>query len=108
MSIHHISIIASSEASVAFYEGLGFRQVKRIERPYDVVVLMEGHGVGLELFIDPRHEKPVAEPLGLRTFSIQVDDFSHWSEGRTVLKDWFGERYFTITDPDGNVIQIHE
>ena len=45
--IHHLSIIASSEDSVAIYSSLGFSEVLRKERGYDTVVLMEGHGVGL-------------------------------------------------------------
>ena len=51
--IHHVSIIASSEASVEFYTKLGFQEYKRIERDYDTVVLMDGFGIGLEVFIDP-------------------------------------------------------
>ena len=53
--VHHFSIIASSEESVGFYEKLGFRENKRIERTYDTVVLMSGYGIGLEVFIDPSH-----------------------------------------------------
>ena len=37
---------------MVFKEKLGFGIEKRIERPYDVVVLMRGHGIGLELFVD--------------------------------------------------------
>ena len=53
--VHHFSLIASSEASIDFYSSLGFREYKRIERKYDTVVLMNGHGMGLEIYIDPSH-----------------------------------------------------
>ena len=101
--IHHISIIASSEASVDFYGELGFREHKRIERDHDTIVLMDGHGIGLEIFIDPRHKRVKEEPLGFRTLSLKVDSLNG-----DVLTDWNGERYVNILDPDGNVVQLHE
>lgn len=104
--IHHFSIIASSEATVEFYTKLGFQEYKRITRDYDVVVLMDGFGVGLELFIDPRHSQSVQEPLGFRTLSLKVDSLN--GVNGTVMKDWNGERYVNISDPDGNRIQLHE
>ena len=104
--IHHFSIIASSEASVEFYTKLGFKENKRIKRDYDTVVLMDGYGIGLEVFIDPRHCRSVDEPLGLRTLSLKVDTLDGTDE--SVKIDWNGERYVIITDPDGNVIQLHE
>ena len=104
--IHHISIIASSEASVEFYTKLGFHETKRINRSYDTVVLMNGYGIGLEVFIDPRHKRLDVEPLGLRTLSLKKDSLDE-IDG-TVMTDWNGERYFNIVDPDGNVVQLHE
>ena len=104
--IHHFSIIASSEASVEFYTMLGFKENKRIERDYDTVVLMDGYGIGLEIFIDPRHCRSVDEPFGLRTLSLKVDSLD--GIDGTVMTDWNGERYVNITDPDGNTVQIHE
>ena len=73
--LHHFSIIASSEESVEFYSKLGFIEYKRIERKYDVVVLMNGHGMGLEVFIDPSHPPRATKPenIGLRHLSLRVD-----------------------------------
>ena len=101
--IHHFSIIASSEASVEFYTKLGFQECRRIKREYDTVVLMDGFGIGLEVFIDPRHKRMKEEPLGFRTLSLIVDRLDG-----TVMTDWNGERYVNISDPDGNTIQLHE
>ena len=111
--LHHFSIIVSSEASVSFYEKLGFKEVFRKERSYDCVVIMDGIGVQLELFIDPKHPKRAQNPenLGLRAVSFKVDDFDRLSkqfECSSVMTDWFGQRYCTVTDPDGLPIQLHE
>lgn len=104
--IHHISIIASSEESIEFYTKLGFHETKRINRCYDTVVLMNGYGIGLEVFIDPKHKRPDTEPLGLRTLSLKVDSLDEFVGG--VNTDWNRERYVNIVDPDGNVVQLHE
>ena len=104
--IHHISIIASSEASVEFYTKLGFQENKRIKRNYDTVVLMAGYGIGLEIFIDPRHKRFDGEPLGFRTLSLKVDSLDELVG--SVNTDWNGERYVNILDPDGNIVQLHE
>lgn len=73
---------------------LGFQEYKRIKRNYDTVVLMNGFGVGLEVFIDPKHRRSKEEPLGLRTLSMKVDSLVG-IEG-TVMADWNGERYVNI------------
>ena len=109
--IHHFSIIASSEESITFYSTLGFREYRRIERGYDTVVLMEGYGVGLEVFIDPSHSPASSEPLGLRYLSLKIDSIEDaikdYETGEAQI-DWNGERYVNITDPDGNIVQLHE
>lgn len=104
--IHHVSIIASSEASVEFYTSLGFHEKRRIKREYDTVVLMEGYGIGVELFIDPKHCLPKEEPLGFRMLSFKVGSVDEVDGD--VKTDWNGERYVNIADPDGNMIQLHE
>ena len=104
--IHHFSIIASSEASVEFYKKLNFHENRRIKRAYDTVVLMEGLGIGLEIFIDPRHYRQKEVTLGFRTLSLKADDLDE-IDG-IIISDWNGERYINTTDPDGNMIQIHE
>lgn len=111
--IHHFSIIASSEASIAFYTSLGFTEYKRIERGYDTVVLMEGYGIGLEVFVDAKHMRSSSEPLGLRYLSLRVDDIEETVKTLglkvgSVMTDWNGKRYVMITDPDGNDVQLCE
>lgn len=112
IGIHHFSIIASSEESITFYSALGFRENKRIERGYDTVVLMEGNGVGLEVFVDASHSPASSEPLGLRYLSLRVDDIEKTMEelrmSGKVQTDWNGKRYAIITDPDGNEVQLCE
>ena len=114
LGIHHFSIIVSSEESVKFYQKLGFCEERRIERGYDTVVLMSGHGIGLVVFIDAAHparKKP--EPLGLRNLSLRVDDVEKTMEELglndvEINTDWSGKRYCVISDPDGNIVQLCE
>ena len=72
--IDHFALIVSSEDSIAFYERLGFSVVIKKKRSYDKVVLLEGYGIQIELFIDPSH--PVRaldnEPFGLRHSILQL------------------------------------
>ena len=112
--IHHFSIIASSEESIDFYVSLGFKEERRIARPYDTVVLMNGYGVGLEIFIDTKHpgrENP--EPLGLRSLCLRVDRLENElerlnAESMEINTDWNGKRYVVVKDPDGNAVQLCE
>ncbi len=112
--IHHFSLIVSSEESVNFYKDLGFKVCRTINRSQDIVILMEGFGIGLELFLDPRHQRRSnPEPLGLRSISFIVEDLdtvavSLESNTINIKIDWFGKKYFNIADPDGNIIQFHE
>lgn len=58
-------------------------------------------------------DAPTPEPLGLRSISFNVDKLEETalsldSKACVIKKDWFGEKYLNITDPDGNVIQLHE
>lgn len=114
LGIHHFSIIVSSEESVRFYQKLGFAEERRIERSYDTVVLMSGYGVGLEIFIDPKHpRRGELEPLGLRQISLRVDELEEMArelglEDVEINIDWSGNRYCVITDPDGNTVQLCE
>jgi len=112
--IHHFSLIVSGEASVAFYEKLGFHEYRRIDRKYDTVVLMNGHGVGLEIFVDPSHPpRANPEPLGVRHLSVRVDSVEATAkelglEIGPVMTDWTGVRFAFAADPDGLVVQLHE
>lgn len=43
-------------------------------RVNDTIVLMDGYGIQLELFIDSRHPKTLEiEPLGVRHLALKVD-----------------------------------
>ena len=112
--VHHFAVIASSEDSVAFYTRLGFEEFKRIERQHDTVVLLYGHGIQLEIFVDASHPaRAVPEPMGLRHLALRVDDIEKTRqelglETSPVMTDWVGERYCFPADPDGNKIELHE
>ena len=69
---HHFALIASSEASADFYKKLGFSECFRKERGYDTVILLSGHGIEVEMFIDPKHPTRAANPenLGLRHVAL--------------------------------------
>lgn len=104
-----MSMISSPEASVEFYTHLGFKETERIQRGYNTVVLMEGWGMGLEIFIDPRHAAKDGEPLGLRNISLTVDDIETAAReyGVELKTDWHGERYLVLKDPNGIPVQLH-
>ena len=112
--VHHFSIIVSSESGVEWYGRLGFREYKRIERKYDTVVLLYGHGVQLEIFIDPTHPaRTNPEYMGLRHLSLRVDNIEKTVEelgieAGKIITDWVGVRFCLIMDPDGQPIQLHE
>ena len=112
--VHHFAVIASSEESLAFYEKIGFVTFKRIERKRDTVVLLYGHGIQLEIFVDASHPpRDLPEPLGLRHLALRVDDIEQTSKDLgldigPVMTDWVGARYCFIKDPDGNKIELHE
>ncbi len=121
-SLHHISIIVSSEYSLDLFRLLGFTEAFRRKRSYDIVVLMDGHGIQLEVFIDPRHGKRgdgLEEPLGIRHFALRVDDLEKeieriQNESQTKIKcgpimtDWMSIRFCYVEDYDGLVIELHE
>ncbi len=93
-----------------FYSKLGFSETERVKRGYDTVVLMDGHDIGLEIFIDPNHPAKVEESLGVRNISLTVDDIEEAASVFCVElnNDWHGEKYLIIRDPDGMSIQLHE
>ena len=123
--IQHIALIISSEKNLWFYELLGFQVCFRKEREYDIAVLMIGHGMELEIFIDPKHPSRASEgqePTGLRHFALQIAVGSTLEEEierlkastREVLEigpvmtDWTGVRFLFIRDPDGMNIELRE
>lgn len=113
MITHHVALICSSEKSIEFYKSLGFEEFFRKERSYDTVVLMQGQGMRLEIFIDPNHPQRANEPetLGMRHLALKVDDLDKARkeyECGEVMTDWVGERYCMTQDPDGLPIELHE
>lgn len=72
----HIALIVSLEGSLEFYNKLGFKEVKRIERSYGTVAFMECGPIVLEIFIDPRYPERVPDPeaKGLRHNASSVDN----------------------------------
>ena len=113
--IHHFAIIASSEASVDFYKRLGFRETYRRERKYDTVVLLNGHGMQIEMFVDPNHPERATNPenMGLRHLALKVDNIEETVaelglEIGPIMNDWIGIRFAFTADPDGLPIELHE
>ena len=102
---------------------LGFQESFRKVRSYDVVVLMYGHGMQFEIFVDGRHPSKYEvekEPTGLRHFALQVDGKLEDEMERlrkestevlvfgSIMEDWRGVRFVFLKDPDGTVIELHE
>lgn len=113
IGLDHIALIVSSEESIRFYEKLGFKETKRIERSYDTVVFMECGQIFLEIFIDPDHPKRLTNPetKGLRHIAFSVENLEETmkivecEEART---DWFGNKYTFTKDLDGQPIELKE
>lgn len=115
MILDHIALIVSSEESLRFYEKLGFKEKRRIERSYDTVVFMENSGIVLEIFIDPNHPERVSGPeaLGLRHIAFVVDSLEEVMsldgvECEEIRSDWFGRKFTFTKDPDGQPIELKE
>lgn len=113
--IHHFAIIASSESSVNFYKKLGFHESFRKVRAYDTVVLLDGYGIQLEIFVDPNHPERATKPenLGLRHLALRVDNIETTAselglEIGQIMNDWVGVRFAFTADPDGLPIELHE
>jgi glyoxylase I family protein len=113
--LHHVAIIVSSEASVTFYKMLGFQEYRRIQRADDMVVLLNGNGMELELFIDPAHPARATRPesIGLRHMALRVDSIEKTAEALKLMtgpirEDWNGIRFAYVADPDGLPVELHE
>lgn len=114
--VHHIALLISSEECLTFYKKLGFEESFRKQRAGDTVILLDGFGIQLEVFVDSRHPRKAEgpdEPLGCRHFALRVDNIEDTVEALELIHteiglDWQGIRYCYITDPNGNQIEIHE
>ena len=120
--LDHIAILCSErEASLRFYETLGFAVYESHVRPErnDEVIFMNGPGIVLELFISEKHPQRVSNPeaYGLRHLALGVTDAQTAREKliaagynpEPIRTDTFnGRRLFFVKDPDGLPIELHE
>ncbi len=120
--LHHIAILCSDrEASLRFYETLGFDLYESHPRPQrgDEILMMRGHGMVLELFISKNNPPRVSNPeaYGLRHLALAVDGLEEIVKALTdagyqpepLRRDTFtGERMTFVKDPDGLPIELHE
>ena len=120
--LHHIAILCSErEASLRFYETLGFRMIESHVRPErkDEVIFMSGPAIVLELFISEKHPQRVSNPeaYGLRHLALGVTDAEAARERlitagynpEPIRTDTFnGRKLFFVKAPDGLPIELHE
>ena len=118
-AIHHVSLLVSNETCVEFYKKLGFVESYRKQRKNDTVTLLDGYGMQLEIFVDPKHPVKAEgddEPRGIRHFALKTADIAYTAGCLEKLginvgeigTDWIGVKYFYINDPDGNLVEVHE
>lgn len=113
MELDHIALIVSKEENLAFYEKLGFKEEKRIERGYDTVVFLSCGDVVLEVFVDSNHPARVSGPeaFGLRHLCFVIESLEEVMsvvECEEIRTDWFGRRFTFTKDPDGQPIELKE
>ena len=120
--LHHIAILcAEREASLRFYETLGFAVYESHVRPErkDEIIFMNGYGIVLELFISAGNPQRVSGPeaYGLRHLALGVTDAQAAREKliaagyapEPIRTDTFNDRkLFFVKDPDGLPIELHE
>ena len=120
--LHHIAILCSDrEASLRFYETLGFVLYESHVRPErrDEILMMRGFGMVLELFVIAGNPQRVSSPeaYGLRHLALAVDEIDTMIASLSdagyvpepVRRDTFtGERMTFVKDPDGLPIELHE
>lgn len=107
MLLDHIAIIASSEAGVEFYKGLGFEVISEEDWGYDKLVYLSDGLTTLEIYVDGSHPKRLTKPeaLGLRHLGFAVEDIEKFEV--EVKTDKRG-RFCFLYDPDGLPIEIRE
>ena len=113
VGLDYVALIVSSEESIQFYEKLGFKETKRIERLYDTVIFMRCGQVSLKIFVDPKHPERVSEPeaKGLRHVAFSVDSLNEIIKRvkcEEVRTDWFGRKFTFTKDSDGQPIELIE
>lgn len=114
LGLDHIAIICSSEQSIDFYKHLGFEEISRDDRGYDILIFLKGYGVLLEMFVDPNHPERVDRPeaMGLRHLALRVDSVKDTLEELMLeaepIREREGKHYTFFKDPDGLPIELHE
>ena len=120
--LHHIAILCSDrEASLRFYETLGFDLYESHPRPerQDEILMLRGHGIVLELFVSKNNPTRVSNPeaYGLRHLALAVDALDELVgmleyvgyQPEPIRRDTFtGEKMTFVKDPDGLPIELHE
>ena len=102
---------------MAFYGILGFQEIERVKRPFDIMGMLECDGVWIELFekaAPARLTEP--EALGLRHIAFATDDLDkkleqlhqNGIETEAIRTDPHGRRFTFLKDPDGLPIEIKE
>lgn len=109
MRLDHIALIVSKEENIVFYENLGFKKTKKIERDYDSIIFMECDDITLEVFVDPKHPERLNNPesKGLRHVAFMVDDIEKYAKNN-INTDFFGRRFTFIKDLDNQPIELVE
>ena len=120
--MHHIAILCSDRsASLHFYETLGFTLREshvRLERN-DEIIMMDGHGITLELFVVKGNPARVTNPeaYGLRHLALAVEEIEEivqlleeaGYQPEPIRRDSFTDEKMTfVKDPDGLPIELHE
>jgi len=120
--LHHVAILCSDrEASLQFYGELGFCVSESHVRPErnDEVIMLDGHGIVLELFVSGKHPQRVSMPeaYGLRHLALRVSDaqaarerliFAGYAPETIRIDAFNGRNLFFVKDPDGLPIELHE
>lgn len=121
-SLHHIAILCSRrDVSLRFYETLGFALKESHVRPErnDEIIMMDGYGITLELFISSNHPPRLTNPeaYGLRHLALKTVDIEEavhrleqaGYEAESIRRDSFtGEKMTFVKDPDGLPIELHK
>lgn len=125
--LKQLSMLVSSEKSVAFYEAIGFQVSSRKARGAETIVTLEGFRIKLLLNINPKELSYVKfvekeyddEP---RKFVLFVDGIEETMERikkvarrkelqiefSEVTTDSEGSKFVSLRDPDGLAIELHE
>jgi glyoxylase I family protein len=122
-SLHHIAILCSDkQKALTFYvDALGFKLKNSYPRPLrgDEILMLEGYGVVIELFVVKDRPARVTSPeaYGLRHLALKVSDIERLSvmlrargfEPEPIRNDSFTyEKMTFVKDPDGLPIELHE